>query len=37
MCVDFMAKEGSHTRCSVCWNCPPSGMESLILRDKLGT
>jgi len=37
MCADFMAKEGSHTRCSAHWNCPPPGMESLILRDKLGT
>jgi hypothetical protein len=37
MCADFMAKEGSHARCSARWNCPPPGMESLILRDKLGT
>jgi hypothetical protein len=35
--ANFMAKEGSHSRCSVYWNCPPPGLESLILRDKLGT
>ena len=37
MCADFMVNNGSHARCSSHWNCPPSGMESLILRDKLGT
>jgi len=37
MCADFMAKEGSHARCSTHWNCPPLDMESLILIDKLGT
>jgi len=37
MCADFIAKEGSHTRCSTRWNCPPPGMESLILRDKFGS
>ncbi|XP_024628672.1 uncharacterized protein [Medicago truncatula] len=37
MCAYFMAKEGSHARCSAHWNCPPLGMESLILRDMLGT
>jgi len=37
MCEDFMAKEGSHARCSAHWNSPPPGKESLILRDKLGT
>ena len=37
MCADFMVKKGSHARCSAYWNCPPPGMESLILRDKLGT
>jgi len=37
MCVDFMAKEGSHARFSAHYNCPPPGMESLTLRDKLGT
>jgi len=37
MCADFMAKKGSHVRCSTHWNCHPSGMKSLILRDKLGT
>ena len=37
MCADFMAKEGSRPRCSARWNCPPPDMESLILRDKLGT
>ena len=37
MCADFMAKEGSHARCYAYWNCPSPGMESLILRDKLGT
>ena len=26
MCADFMAKEGSQTRCSVHSNCPPPGM-----------
>jgi len=35
MCANFMAKEGSHARCSTYWNGPPSGMESLIFRDKL--
>ena len=35
--VDFMAKEASHARCSTRWNCPPRSMESLILRNKLGT
>jgi hypothetical protein len=37
MCADFMANEGSHAKCSAHWNCPPPDMESLILRDKLGT
>ena len=37
MCADFMAKEGSHAKCSAHWNCSPPGMESLIMRDKLGT
>jgi hypothetical protein len=37
ICADSMAKEGSHARCSAHWNCPPPNMESLILRDKLGT
>ena len=37
MCADFMAKEGSHARCSAHWICPPPGVESLVLRDKLGT
>jgi len=37
MCADFMTEEGSHARCSAHWNCPAPGMESLILRDKLGT
>jgi hypothetical protein len=37
MCADFMAKEESHGRCSTHWNCPLPDMESLILRDKLGT
>jgi hypothetical protein len=37
MCADFMAREGSHGRCSAHWNYPPPDMESLILRDKLGT
>jgi hypothetical protein len=37
ICADFMAKEGSHARCSARWSCPPPGMESLIQRDKLGT
>jgi len=32
MCANFMAKEGSHARCSTYWNSPPSGMESLILQ-----
>jgi len=35
MWADFMAKKGSHARCSAHWNNPLSGMESLILRDKL--
>ncbi|KEH40380.1 hypothetical protein MTR_1g028090 [Medicago truncatula] len=35
--VDFTTKEGSHARCSTRWNCPPSGIESLVLRDKLET
>jgi hypothetical protein len=37
ICADFMTKEGSHAKCSFHWNCSPSGMKSLILRDKLGT
>jgi len=37
MCAYFMANEESHARCSVRWNCPPPGMESLILRNKLET
>jgi len=37
MCADFMANKRLHARCSVNGNCPSSGMESLILRDKLRT
>jgi hypothetical protein len=37
MCAYFMAKEGSHASCSARWKCPPPSMESLILRDKLGS
>jgi len=37
MCADFMAKEESHARCSVHWNCHPLDMESLILTDNLET
>jgi len=37
MCVDFMVKEGSHAKCFAHKNCPPTGQEPLILRDKFGT
>ncbi|KEH22036.1 FBD protein [Medicago truncatula] len=37
MCANFIVKEGSHAKCSAHWNHPPPDMESLILRDKLGT
>lgn len=37
MCADCMAKEGSHSASSVTWDRPPSGMESLLLRDKFGS
>lgn len=35
-CADFLAKEGSHSMCNVAWDHPPPGLDSLILRDKLG-
>ncbi|KEH18977.1 hypothetical protein MTR_8g032750 [Medicago truncatula] len=37
MCADFMVKEGSHARCYAHSNCPPPGMKSVIMGDKLGT
>jgi len=37
MCADFMAKEGTHSITIVTWDRPPPGMESLLLRGKLGT
>ena len=37
VCADFMTKEGSHSTSTVTWDHPPPGMESLLLRDKLGT
>lgn len=36
-CADFLANEGSRSMADMLWDHPPPGLESLILRDKLGS